>query len=129
MPINYIDIMRRILANNTNITNLLATYKTFPIIFNAIIPEDADGMPAICFYREAGIPSITQQLRYFKIDCYGKDSEESNLLAETVLEELNGTDQDIGVMLKCSILSDQPNPNAKEVNTPVECRLIKIGGA
>ncbi len=128
MPINYINIMRRILATNTAITSLLGLYKTFPIIFNAIIPEGAINLPAISFNQEAGIPSVAQQLRMFKINCWGEDSEQSILLAETVVEELNGKDHDIGVSIKCTMLDGQPNPDNKEVNTPIECRLIKIGG-
>ncbi|MCP4323908.1 MAG: hypothetical protein GY787_19035 [Alteromonadales bacterium] len=115
--------------NNTAITTLLAEYKGFPIIYNSIIPEGAKGLPAISFNQEGGTPSVSQQLRRFKIDCWGRTSEESILLAETVTEELNGKDHDIGVSAKCTMLDGQPNPNAKEVNTPVECRLIKIGGA
>ena len=123
--------MKRILFTNTKITDLLGHFpnSTVPLISCGTLAKSATELPAIVFYMETGIPSRTQELRYMKIDCYGEDYDSSNLLAETVLEELNGKDHDIGVMLHCSILEAQLNPDTKEVNTPIECRLIKIGGA
>ncbi len=105
------------------------------MIFEGKIPEFEEALPAICYKMENGIPSITQQLRYFKLDCYATDTDNMNnavsnsaLLAETVVEQLNGKDHDIGVMISCTIMDTDYNPEYKEANTPIEIRLIKIGG-
>ncbi len=124
-------IMRRILNSNAAITSLLGKKKnsSTPLICTGLIPEFEKAVPALRVIRETGLPSVTQQLRYYRIDCYAIENDISDLVAETIVSELNGKDHDIGVMINCSLLSPISDPNSKEVNTPIEIRLIKIGGA
>lgn len=121
-----------LLFSNTTLTAMLGTTKTggIPLIVGGELAEIETSLPAIVFLVE---PSSKQKQTLgsytYLINVYGKNARESFLVANTLIEEFNGCQTPIDgyfTQTTCSILTQVVDPSSKEVNTPVEFRLVNI---
>jgi len=121
-----------LLHGNSTLTALLGTYQggSIPLIKGGILAESETDLPAIAFDLE---PSVIQNYTlgdyHFLINVYAATGRDSFLVANTLMEEFNGCQTPINgyfTQTTCSILTQVTDPTSKEVNTPVEFRLINI---
>lgn len=129
--------LNALLQNNSNLTSLLGRYLlpngnpgTIPLIKGGELAEKETDLPAITFSIE---PSFVQKKALgdynFLINVYAEDARESFLVASTIIEEFNECQTPIDgyfTQTTCNILTQVIDPTSKEVNTPVEFRLVNI---
>ena len=97
--------MYAILTNNTTITNMLGKKinSNIPAIFYGVIPKMESNLSALSFYLTGYLPD--QELRdvIFTVNCFAGNTNDNSydavrnsfLLAETLVNELNGCDSGI----------------------------------
>ncbi len=138
--------MNRLLTDNVNITTLLGKYLlpdgtpgTIPLIKGGILAESETDLPCITYNAEQGDKNKANKNQRFLLNVYAGntinmlDAElNSYTVAATIQDQLDGFHGFAGnvpVSVTASILGAVPDPAANQVNTPVEVRLNKIGGA
>ena len=126
------------LMSNTVITGLVGKMNggTIPFIKHGIISESEGNLPAIGFYLNAGDPDQCLTDFRFTVNCYAGNSpnmydasEKSLDLALAILKEFNGKDKGLDgffARTTCSIIFSLPDPNGKQVNTPIDFRIVNI---
>lgn len=130
--------MKAMLFNNINITSLLGKFHgtSIPLIKSGILPETETETPCITFYMNNLDPENFLNDMSFTLNCYAENSEnkydaydKSNELANTIVKELNQKNSGIdGYQARTTarILTSIQSPGNKEVNTPVEVRIVNI---
>ena len=120
-----------ILKTNTTITSLLGTFidSAIPLIQGGVLAEHEINLPAITFYASNlnALQVATDTL--FVVNCYAGTERESFILAQTLIKELNEVDSGIdGYMARTTarIIGSVPNPQEREINTPVEVRIYNF---
>lgn len=126
--------LNAILQSNATITSLLGVYQgtTIPLIKGGILAETETDLPCITYYNNNNDIEGGRESSIFTVNCYAETERESYLLARTVLNELVNNQETHGAYsatITGNILTSIPDPTANEVNTAVEIRLFRIGGA
>lgn len=126
--------LNAVLQSKTAITSLLGHYQgtNIPLIKGGVLPEVETDLPCITFYTNSSDQMDNTDYTSFTVNCYAETERDSFLLARTVLKELQQHQETFGsysATITGNILTSIPDPNANEVNTAVEIRLFKIGGA
>jgi len=126
------------LMSNTVITGLVGKMNggTIPFIKHGIISESEGNLPAIGFYLNSGDTTQCLNDYRFTVNCYAGNSpnmfdasEKSLELAMAVVNEFNEASSGIdgyNARTTCSIIFSLPDPNGKQVNTPIDFRIVNI---
>ena len=102
-----------------------------PIIVYGTIAEASDGLPAISarsasFRNDYGIND-----RVFVVNCYAETAYESDELAVLVQDAFRSSIGSVGgfsMNTDANTLGQIPDPRGDAYNTPVQVRVISIGG-
>ena len=134
---NSFDALAHLFFNNTAVTSQLGFfidipnngYTAIPLIVGGEIAEQEDGLPCIEYYPENGDPILYLRDQKFLVNCYGRNTRESYLLSQTLIEEFNDAQyiaDGYPIRLNCNTLITVVDPGTKQVNTPVEFRVVHI---
>lgn len=120
-----------ILPTKTNITSLLSTFKdtSIPLIQGGVLAETETGLPAITFRVDTATRIQSTDTQFFIVNCYGATERDSYIVARAVVDEFNEQQEGIDgfvALTTCSMLSSVGDPTTKEINTPVEFRVLSI---
>lgn len=131
MIIDPYTALNGILQSNTALTSMLGHYAgtTIPLIKGGILAETETALPAITFYANAGETEQVVSNYFFTINCYATNERDSYLLALKIIEEFNECDSGFNgyfARTTCNIITSIPDPQRKEVNTPVSFRIVNI---
>ena len=124
-------VLNAILQSNTTITAMLGVYQntSIPLIMGGVLAETETDLPCITFYPNNADPIQILNNDTFTVNCYAETLRDSYLLARTVVDQLNEEDSGVDgyqARTTAKILTSIPDPTAKEVNTPVEVRIVNI---
>ena len=119
------------LQSNTALTSMLGHYigTSIPLIKGGILAETETDLPAITFYGTPGDTDQSVSNYFFTINCYASTERDSYLLALKVIEEFNECDSGLNgyfARTTCNIITSIPDPSGKEVNTPINFRIVNI---
>ena len=123
--------MKALLSGNSTLTALLGTFQggVIPLIEGGVLAEQEIDLPAIVFVPEPATKEAFLGDYRFLVNIYAETSRESYLVANTLVDQFNEKQNPINgyfTQTTCNILTQVANPTAKEVNTPVEFRLINM---
>jgi len=128
--------LNALLQGNSNITSLLGKYLlpngtpgTIPLIKGGILAEKETDLPAIVFEGEPSSKLNFLGNFSFLINVYTATAREGFILSSTIMDEFNQCQTPIDgyfTQTTCNILTQVTDPTSKEVNTPVEIRLINM---
>jgi len=113
------------------LTALLGVYQgtVIPLIKGGILPETETGLPALTFDVEPSTKTNFLSDNNFLINVYAETARESYLVAKTIIDQFNQCQNVVSgynAYTTCSILTQVTDPTSKEVNTPVEFRLVNM---
>ncbi|MGB3512161.1 MAG: hypothetical protein WBA93_23570 [Microcoleaceae cyanobacterium] len=126
--------LNAVLQGESEITSLLGVYQgtDIPLIKRGILAEVETDLPAITITSPSGDLEDGKEDCLMTINCYAKTEDESYKVARKVLHKTNKhqyTKGQYSATMTGQIFPSVPDPNANEVNTPLEIRVFKIGGA
>jgi len=109
----------------------LGTYAgtSIPLIKGGILAESETDLPAVTFDVEPSTKKNFLGNDFFLINVYAATARDSYLVAKTIIDEFNQCQNVISgynAYTTCSILTQVTDPTSKEVNTPVEFRLVNM---
>ena len=123
--------LNALLASNSTLTALLGVYggTSIPLIKGGILAEVETDLPAIVFEVEPSTKTNFLANDFFLINVYAQTSRESYLVAKTIIDEFNqcqNVTNGYNAYTTCSVLTQVTDPTSKQVNTPVEFRLVNM---
>ena len=128
---NSYDALAHLFFNNTAVTSQLGFFQgtSIPLIVGGEIAKQETALPCIAYYPENGEPILYLRDQEFIVNCYGVNTRESYLLSQTLIEEFNNAQyiaDGYPIRLNCNTLITVVDPGTKQVNTPVEFRVVHI---
>ena len=128
---NSFDALAHLFFNNSAVTSQLGFLQgtSIPIIIGGEIAETETGLPAIEYYPENGDPKLFLRDQKFFVNCYAKNTRDAYILSQTLIEEFNDSQyiaDGYPIRLNCNTLITVVDPGTKQVNTPVEFRVVHI---
>ena len=123
--------LKYMLQNNSTLTALLGKFEgtSIPLIEGGVLPEQETDLPAIVFEGEPSSKLNFLGNFNFLLNVYTSTAREGWLIANTIIDEFNQCQTPIDgyfTQTTCNILTSVIDPTSKEVNTPVEFRLINM---
>ncbi len=128
--------LNHILVNNATISAMCARYTDqngtpteFPLIMGGILPKSQKLLPAITFRVEPSENEHFLNIDSFIVNCFTEEAREGYVLAKTIVKQLNEQNHQsdgYASTTTARILTQWVDPSSKQVNTPVEIRLINI---
>jgi len=128
---NSFDALAHLFHNNSNVTSLLGKFQgtSIPLVVGGEMAETETDLPAIIYYPENGNPTLYLRDQRFLVNCYAATTREAFILSQTLIDEFNDTQyiaDGYPIKINCNSLITVIDPQSKEVNTPVEFRVVNI---
>ena len=128
-----VDALLQAMNDDAAIVAAVATFSgtSDPIIVYGTINEGEEGLPAISSRSSSHRNDYGVQDRVFVVNCYAATAYESDELAELVMDAFRSSIGSVGgfsMNTDANTLGQIPDPRGDAYNTPVQVRVISIGG-